>query len=1153
MRLLVIGMDATVARPDSPSAKRQAEYYAGWNVDIAIVAPGKSATVEISPGITAHLIGGSHRVQAYLRAITTIFKLSRNNDFDAITVQDPFFSGWLGLIAQFAKTTGLHVQDHSGVYARPAIGLKDRILQLLSTFVLNRADRVRTVSQRGKRGLIAKGIEKEKVDVVPVATDISRFEALERKPSHQPVIVSIGRLNWEKGMDVLMNALPEVLKSVPNAKVQLIGSGPEEVLLKEKVKRLGIESAVEFLGSQEDVRPFLQTASVYVQPSRYEGWGIAVIEAAAAGVPIVMTDVGCAGEVIVHQKSGLIVPPQDIAQLAQAMIQLLQNPKQAAAFGIEARKAAQVLPGFEQLKNNIRASLTQTGKRVSRSAWKIWVTAFVLRLALFTIILFFVGESGLMLGDSKQYLGLAQSLADGNGFMLDGKPFFFRTIGYPGLLAIGLSLFKSLPMVIFFQLLLASCLPLLVLRLGRALGFEERSSRLAAWITAIEPHLIFFSVTVLTETVYTFLFLLGLLAAFYAFQTKEKRYAVYVGICCSLGILIKPLLQFFPLFLGLFYAPWLKRFDWKKLCTHGLLIASTMAIILAPWIIHNKRVHDSAALSNQGSVAALFYLGTSIVSVRDHVSYPEAEARVTAEFTKKYGEGGGEVQKNQLYAKEALRYMQENPVIVARIFAINTFTLWTSSNYNSFLNYYHLTPRLTHSTLPPSHYLAQGRYLDLFKSLGEIFSQPFYIIGFLGRLIWLVLTILFIQGYILAWMGLPGRRLELTLIASLCAYLTATIWVDGLGIEARLRFMLMPIEFLFVAYAWTKLRPSPGPMKKKKLLVITQRVDANDRNLAVHVGWLQEFSTLVESVEVIAQSVGEFHLPENVTVHSLGKEKGVSKIKQFARLVYLMSVTIPRSDRILVLMVPLYVVFAWPLSFCFRVPMYLWYTHKQVTGVLRLAERLVKKIFSANAESFRLKTTKVRFMGHAIDTDFFVPPVSTKMRIPGRIVSTGRLTPTKQIDLFIDLIKQLGPTYTLDIVGEAVLPSDQQYVADLKKKSLELGVQDRVHFVGGKSLVDVRTAYQSASYFVNASETGSLDKAVLEAMACECPSFSSNIALRDILPGAYFISASKPELFAKAIQAFENGELSSPHMLRDIVCKHHRRHETLSRVIQEMN
>lgn len=1153
MRLLVIGMDATVARPDSPSAKRQAEYYAGWEVDIVIVAPGQSAKVQIAPNVTAHLVGGSNRPMTYVRAMALVFAISRKQTFDVMTVQDPFFSGWLGLIARFAKTTGLHVQDHSGVYARPAIGLKDRILQSLSSAVMTRADRIRTVSQRGKKGLIAKGIVEQKIDVTPVATDISRFEQVILQPSAEPRIVSVGRLNWEKGMDILLQAMPDVIRVFPKTKLQILGAGPEEELLKAKAKRMGLEQQIEFLGSQSDIRPFLQQAWVYTQPSRYEGWGIAVIEAAATGLPIVMTDVGCAGEVIQNGVSGIIVPSMDAHALGQGLINMLQHRDQAMEYGRAAKQAVQRLPNFEQNKQGIRQSIEKTGQRSERSAWSIFLTAFVLRFVLFVVILFFVGQSGLMLGDSKQYIGLAQSLADGNGFMLDGKPFFFRTIGYPGILAIGLKLFRSLPFIIFLQLILASYLPLIVLRIGRALGLGERTSRIAAWMTAIEPHLIFYSVMVLTETTYTFIFLLAILSAFLAMQTNKKKYAVATGVYIGLGMLIKPLLQFFPLFLIPFFLPFWRKISWKQTLMHICIISGITGALLAPWIIHNKNVHDSTSLSNQGSVAALFYLGTSIVSVRDHISYPAAEAKVKADFEQKHGEGKTELEKNALYAKEAFSYMQQNPLIVARIFAINTFTLWTSSNYNSFLHYYHVTPPLTHKNLPPTHYVAQGRYLDLAKALGEILTQPFYSIGLLGRMLWIVLTILFVQGFCKAWVRLPKQRLEFVLIAALCAYLTATIWVDGLGIEARLRFMLIPIEFLFIAFAWTCLRPISNSMKQKKLLIITQRIDESDRNLAVHIGWLREFSGLVESIEVIAQSVGTYSLPNNVIVHSLGKEKGASKLKQALRLIYVLCAAIPRADRILVLMVPMYVVAAWPLSFCFRVPMYLWYTHKQVTHVLRLAERMVKKIFSANAESFRLKTTKVRFMGHAIDTDFFVPPTSSEKRISGRVVSTGRITPTKHIALFIDLINQLGPTYSLDIVGEAVLPSDRAYEAELKKKCHELGVQDRVQFVGGKSQSDVRTAYQTASYFVNASETGSLDKAVLEAMACECPSFSSNIALQHILPSGYFVPTSKPELFAKAIQAFEAGQLASPQVLRDTVCKHHRRHETLSRVIQEMN
>ena len=157
------------------------------------------------------------------------------------------------------------------------------------------------------------------------------------------------------------------------------------------------------------------------------------------------------------------------------------------------------------------------------------------------------------------------------------------------------------------------------------------------------------------------------------------------------------------------------------------------------------------------------------------------------------------------------------------------------------------------------------------------------------------------------------------------------------------------------------------------LLMITQRVDEHDANLANHVRWLQFFSEQTQALTVITQSVGTYHLPANTHVCSLGKESGAPKWKQFLTFFQQAAQSISRVDAVFVLMSPLYVILIAPLAFFYRKKIYLWYTHKYVSWTLRIAEWFVTNIFSASPESFRLSSHKVIFTGHAIDTDFFSP------------------------------------------------------------------------------------------------------------------------------------------------------------------------------------
>lgn len=1142
MRLLVIGLDQATLDPSSASAARQVAYYAGYVVDIVVVAPGSRSEVKLSPQIRVMRAGGLSFHRACARILCLLVGLRWKNRYDVITVQEPVICGALALIT--GRRVPIHLQDHSAHFSSPPQGHRDRLLSRLARFVVRHADRVRTVSLRGKRGLESIGISSDKIDIVPVPTDISQFEKFVHTPSDHLRLLCIARLSREKGVDVLFKAFRRVLDKRMDAMLTIVGDGPEHSHLERLARSLNLGSSVTFAGHQSDLETFFSNADIYVQPSRFEGWGMAVIEAAAAGVPIVMTDVGCAGEVIVNGQSGFVVPPEDETALSEAIIRLIDDPAQARRLADGARQSVQALSTVEQAVASVRTSLERTAQVKSQSSlWPLFLSAFAIRALLFVAILFFVGQKGLELGDSIQYQGLARSLLAGHGFSLDGVPFFYRTVGYPLFLAGGLAVFRSTAGFILFQIALASFLPLLVLRLGRELRLGKRVTCIAAWVTALEPHLVYYSVIVLTESVYTLLLLAGCLFVFRAMETKRIADSLRAGIAFGAGMLIKPLLQLFPFVLFVVMLPWARRINWRTALTHTFVILGIVMLMLAPWMERNRRALGSFSLSDQGQNAALFYLGTSIVSVRDHLSYPDAEERVIHEFART---GGTKM-------TAALRYITDNPSIFVRLIAINTVTLWTSSNYNSFLNYYHLVPPVDHSVLPPTHYIAQGRFGDFVSSFWKIFSQPFYLVGVLGRIVWTGILLLFLYGLLAAYRRIPDRRFQLLFLVALCLYFTATIWVDGLGIEARLRYPLMPIQLLYAAYGWSVLRKKRRATDKLRLLVVTQRVDDRDTNLATHVRWLKEFASLCESVTVITQSVGTYELPQNVRVLSLGKERGASKLKQFLRLHAFVWKEALRHDAIFVLMVPLYVVWAAPAALLARRPIYLWYTHKHVSWTLRTAVFFVRRVFSASQESFRLNTPKARFIGHAIDTDFFTPD-SSVTRTHGKLITVGRISSVKRLDLLIDAIDSLrrqGRDVTLHIIGVPVVEQDHFYKMRLHEQLARLGLDDFVSFCGGLSEGDILRAYQTASVCLNASQTGSIDRAMLEAMACGCPVVTSNEAFRVVVPLGGFVDPATPQAFADAIRS----QLDHPvalEALRPIVVGRHNLQRTLGALVADM-
>lgn len=281
-----------------------------------------------------------------------------------------------------------------------------------------------------------------------------------------------------------------------------------------------------------------------------------------------------------------------------------------------------------------------------------------------------------------------------------------------------------------------------------------------------------------------------------------------------------------------------------------------------------------------------------------------------------------------------------------------------------------------------------------------------------------------------------------------------------------------------------------------KLLVVTQAVDLNDPLLGFFHRWLLEFAKNVESLEVVCLREGEHTLPDNVRVHSLGEGK-LSRALRFLGLVWSLR---KNYDAVFVHMNPEYLVLAGKFWYFAGKRVGLWYTHKHVDTKLRIAEQLTNFIFTASKESFRLTSKKLHVMGHGIDTDFFTPGGERGTHL----LSVGRLMQSKRHDLVIRAAAAAGRP--LRIVGEGP--------AHANLEALAKEVNASVKFLGATTQDAVRNEYRSAYALLHTSETGSLDKVVLEALACGTPVVTTSEAYPDA-PVSH--SPAEPSKLAKAL------------------------------------
>ena len=148
-----------------------------------------------------------------------------------------------------------------------------------------------------------------------------------------PVLLSICRLVPQKGVDVAIEALARVRAEHPDAHLVVLGEGPLRAELSILADRLGVVDAVSFPGRVGDVAWWLRRAAMLVHPARWEGFGLALLEAMLSARPVVASAVSSIPEIVVDGETGRLVPPDDAAALAAAVVDLLDHPARATSMG----------------------------------------------------------------------------------------------------------------------------------------------------------------------------------------------------------------------------------------------------------------------------------------------------------------------------------------------------------------------------------------------------------------------------------------------------------------------------------------------------------------------------------------------------------------------------------------------------------------------------------------------------------------------------------------------------------------------------------------------------------------------------------------------------------------------------------------------------
>ena len=335
-----------------------------------------------------------------------------------------------------------------------------------------------------------------------------------------------------------------------------------------------------------------------------------------------------------------------------------------------------------------------------------------------------------------------------------------------------------------------------------------------------------------------------------------------------------------------------------------------------------------------------------------------------------------------------------------------------------------------------------------------------------------------------------------------------------------------------------------------KLLIVTQVLDKHHPILGFFHRWVEEFSKHCEKVTVICLQKGEYTLPANVSVYSLGKEIGKSKIGYLTTFYKLIWRLRHEYDSVFVHMNQIYVILGAPFWRAQGKKVGLWYAHGAVSRSLIWAEKMADIIFTCSQESFRVKSRKVVVTGHGIDVDHFkiVPEIKTH-----DLVTVGRITQTKNLTALVDMFSQIRESKDcrLAIVGSALTIQDKAYESNLKQYVATKNLTPYVDFTGNYSQADLPKYLNQSKIFVTTAQNGSLDKAMLEAMACGLPIVS--VAKGSVSLPLGSAQVEQPDDFVLEVEkVLESGLYICEHYF-DFISTHHSLQSLVPKIIKELS
>jgi glycosyltransferase involved in cell wall biosynthesis len=305
---------------------------AGWAVDVLVPSP--------SPGALDDFVA---RLEGSARSVDVLGMRADASPALAAELRRRMSSGAYGIVHTHLVHADWHAALAKWTVRSPSalVSTKHnhdpfrerRPVRVMERLTAREFDRVIAISD-SLRGFVVE-TSAVRADTVRYGLQPPPVPSVERAPRD---LLAVGRLEPQKGVDVVLRAMREVVGRFPDVRLRVAGDGGQRETLGALTSELGLDRHVEFLGQRTDVVRLMAQAGLLVHGARWEGFGLVLLEAMAAATPIVATAVGGIVEVVDDRTTGVLVPPDDPDTLAATIIALLEDPQRASAMGAAGRR-----------------------------------------------------------------------------------------------------------------------------------------------------------------------------------------------------------------------------------------------------------------------------------------------------------------------------------------------------------------------------------------------------------------------------------------------------------------------------------------------------------------------------------------------------------------------------------------------------------------------------------------------------------------------------------------------------------------------------------------------------------------------------------------------------------------------------------------------